>query len=265
MPSVTGALIGGLSAVGGIASAAIGSGAAKDAAHTQAKAAKNAAQAQLRMFNETSRLLSPFLNAGTKATYRLQNLTGTSKRNPNPLTAPLTSPFRPTMEQLEQTPGYQFALDQGLKATQNSFAAQGLGQSGAAMKGASQFAEGLASTTYQQQFQNYLAQNQQIYNMLGGLGGLGESAGAKVGQMGMQAQSQANALTTSGAAAGAAGTIGAANALTGGISNAIGGVSQAAMLASLANSGMFGGGAGGALNLGNAEFPLPGLSAADYG
>ncbi len=57
---------------------------------------------------------------------------------------------------LEATPGYAFTLDQGLKSTQNSYAAQGLGSSGAAMKGAAQFATGLADQTYQSQLNNYL-------------------------------------------------------------------------------------------------------------
>ena len=34
------------------------------------------------------------------------------------LTAPLTAPFTPTLASLEATPGYQFTLDQGLKAAQ---------------------------------------------------------------------------------------------------------------------------------------------------
>ena len=38
----------------------------------------------------------------------------------------MSAPFAPTMAQLASTPGYQFTLDQGLKATQNAYAAQGL-------------------------------------------------------------------------------------------------------------------------------------------
>ncbi len=68
---------------------------------------------------------------------------------------PSNPTFAPTIENLEKTPGYQFTLDQGLKAVQNSYAAQGLGTSGAAMKGAADYAEGLASTTYQNQFKNW--------------------------------------------------------------------------------------------------------------
>lgn len=82
---------------------------------------------------------------GASAKLRLEAL---NKVAANPQSAQQTA--------LENTPGYKFALDQGLKATQNGFAAQGLASSGAAMKGGAQFAEGLASQTYNQQLQNYL-------------------------------------------------------------------------------------------------------------
>jgi hypothetical protein len=57
-----------------------------------------------------------------------------------------------TQEQLEQTPGYQFVRDQGLKAVGNSAAARGLGVSGAAQKGAAAFATGHANATYKDRF-----------------------------------------------------------------------------------------------------------------
>lgn len=231
-----------LGAGASVASGAIGASAAKSAAKTQAAAANNAAQAQLQMFHEQEANLAPYVTAGTSAMGELQGLTGTNAGG-NPLTAPLSAPFQPTMAQLARTPGYQFTLQQGLESTQNSYAAQGLASSGAAMKGASQYAEGLASTTYQQQFQNYLAQNQQIYNMLSGQANLGENAAAMTGQMGMQAQTTANQLTTSGAAASAAGTIGSANALTGALGGLTGSASNTALLLALNNSGMFSGNA----------------------
>lgn len=68
---------------------------------------------------------------------------------------------------LEQTPGYQFTKSQGLQATQNGFAAKGLGSSGAAMKGAAQFATGLADQTYETRLNDYLGTyNSQFTNTL---------------------------------------------------------------------------------------------------
>lgn len=244
MPSIsipTGAAIlgaGALGAAGSVASGMIGSSAAEKAAQEQAAAAQQAAQMQMQMFQQTQANLSPFVQAGQGGTQALQRLTGTNPGG-NPLTAPLTKPFAPTMEQLAQTPGYQFVLDQGLKSTQNSYAAQGLGQSGAALKGAANYAEGLAGTTYQSQFQNYLAQNQQIYGMLGGLSSLGENAAAMTGSQGLQASGAAGNFLTSGAAASAAGTVGSANSLISALSGISGAGSNTATLLALNNSGLF--------------------------
>lgn len=157
----------------------------------------------------------------------------------NPLTAPLTAPFQPTMQQLAQTPGYQFTLQQGEQAVQNSYASQGLASSGPALKGAANYAEGLASTTYQQQFQNYLQQNAQISNILMGQAGLGESAAANVGYQGTAAgQGIAQSQMAAGNAL-AAGTVGQANALSGGIQ----GLGTAALLYGITGGGQYGGNA----------------------
>lgn len=242
MPSITMPVALGISgAVSGAAAlggAVLQGSAAKEGAKLQADAANTASANTMAMFDKTQKNLAPFVSGGQNALTALQSLTGTGPGG-NPLTAPLTKPFQPTMEQLEQTPGYQFSKQQGLLATQNGFAAQGLGSSGAALKGAANYAEGLASTTYQQQFQNYLAQNQQIYSMLGGQATIGENAAAQTGTQGLAATGQAGQYGTAGAAAGAAGTVGAANAGANALTS-IGNVgNNAAMLLALNNSGLF--------------------------
>ena len=157
----------------------------------------------------------------------------------------LTAPFNPTISQLEQTPGYQFLLDQGLKATQNSYAAQGLGGSGAAIKGATNYATGLAGTTFQQQFQNYWAQNQNIYNMISGVSSLGENAAVMAGNQGtQQALANSNLLTGIGNSQ-AAGIVGSQNAITGGLLGA-GNTLFAASQNQNLMSGPFGSSGGGA-------------------
>ena len=62
----------------------------------------------------------------------------------------------PTQAQLAQTPGYQFELQQGEEATNNSAAARGLSSSGAALKGADAYANNLADTNYQNNYQDLL-------------------------------------------------------------------------------------------------------------
>ena len=86
--------------------------------------------------------LSPYVTNG-----------GTASDNLSRLTAAGFS-FNPS--DLESTPGYRFALQQGQKAIDNSMAARGLGDSGAEMKAGAAFATNLANSTYQQAFNNAL-------------------------------------------------------------------------------------------------------------
>lgn len=193
----------GIVGTAGLASAAISSSAAKNAANTQATAEQNAANTQLQMFNQTQANLSPYNTTGQAAAAKLAG------------TAPFS--FNPTEAQLEATPGYQFNLSQGLKATQNGAAAQGLGSSGAALKGAATFASGLADTTYQNQFTNALNSYNTNVGVQQNLANLGENAAAQTGQFGTST-AQAVGQTQVGAAnASAAGTVGAATAASQGV------------------------------------------------
>lgn len=159
-----------------VAAAGVGAAAnvyeAGQAASAQKNAVSKANKFQTKMYNDTLGNIAPYQGA-------LNYLTGISSGPngqgssqsyavPGYSFGALTKQFAPTMDQLAATPGYQFTLDQGLKATQNGYAAQGLGTSGAALKGGADYASGLASQTFNQQLQNYLAQNQQTYNMLTG-------------------------------------------------------------------------------------------------
>jgi len=211
--------IAGAAVIGGVASgigASKQADAATESAQIQADAAKHAADIQFDMFNSTAKRLQPFVDLGTEAINPLAQLTGTNPGG-NPLTSPLTKPFTP--QDLASTPGYQFTLDQGMQGVNNQLAASGLLKSGAAVKAGANYASGLASTTYNDQFKNYLAQQQQIYNMLTGLVQTGGNAGAQVGNYGTQAASQAGQLTAQAGAASAAGVVGSANAIAGGLNN----------------------------------------------
>jgi hypothetical protein len=78
----------------------------------------------------------------------LGNFVGNQSQNP--------FSFAPTMQQLAATPGYQFARQEGLNAIQNQNSASGLGNSSNQNLDAAKFATGLASQTYQNEFQNAL-------------------------------------------------------------------------------------------------------------
>ena len=184
---------------------------ANKAASAQTDAANAAVGVQKDIFNQTQQNLSPYIQEGNTATNQL------NAQLPN-----LTSPIKMDEATLEGTPGYQFNLTQGLKATQNSAAARGLGVSGAALKGASTFATGLADNTYQNQFNNANTNQTNAYNRLkglidtganaaGGLATVGANTGANIGSNIVGAgNAQAAAANATGA-----GIVGASNNIAG--------------------------------------------------
>jgi hypothetical protein len=270
--------------VAAIGSAVIGAGSSIFGASQQADAAKAGIQAQQQMYGQglsfaqqqagnAASTLNPFISAGQTALGQYQQaLPG------------LTKPFDPSM--LSQTPGYQFTLGQGLKSTQNSFAAQGLGSSGAALKGAAAYSTGLAQNTYNQQFQNYLEQNSQIGNLLyqpvnAGVSAAGQLAGAysQLGTAGLggavsTGQGVASSLAGYGNAL-AGGAAGVSNSLSSGLQNyQLYSLLQGGGLGGLGggvNYGALSGPAYGGGNIftdaygGSPTNPLAGLTSEDYG
>ncbi|WP_345245255.1 tail fiber domain-containing protein [Pigmentiphaga soli] len=174
------------------------------------------------MFQQLQERLKPFVDAG--AGTGLQGLlgmlgVGPGVGNSNAMSSYLTTPFQFDASKLDQTPGYQFTLQQGLKALNNQASAQGMGLSGAQSKGLLNFATGLANQTYGDQYNRALQQFQANYglasdqfNRFSGLAGLGQNAAAGVGNAGMQTASNIGNLAQQGAAAQGSGLIGAANA-----------------------------------------------------
>lgn len=127
---------------------------------------------------------------------------------------------------LDQTPGYQFALSQGLKSTNNALASQGLGLSGAQAKGLSNFATGLADQTYGNQYNRALSTYNTNYQVaannvsnLQNLVNTGQNSAAQTGQAGLAAANNAGNYLTQAANASASGTVGTANALSNGVNN----------------------------------------------
>jgi hypothetical protein len=168
-----------IGAIGSIGSAAISASASESAARTAAGAANNAAGLQAAQHQQTVDLLNPFVSYGQKSSSELQNM----QNDPGAQLAAL-----------QQAPGYQFALDQGLKSTQSGYAARGLGTSGAALKGAASYAEGLAQQTYQQN----------VLQPLQYQSSLGENAAALVGNANTSyGQSAGNLISQAGQFAGA--------------------------------------------------------------
>lgn len=143
--------------------------------------------------------------------------------NPN---ATLQQKFAFDPAKLDQTPGYQFALQQGLKGTNNALASQGLGLSGAQAKGLSTFATGLANQTYGDQYNRALSTFNTNYqtasnnvNNLQNLLNTGQNSAAQTGQASIAGANNAGNYLTQGANAQAAGITGIGNAANSGINN----------------------------------------------
>lgn len=156
----------------------------------------------------------------------------------------LIAPFNPTQAGLEATPGYQFTLNQGLKAVSNSNAARGLGVSGAALRGAADYSTGLADSTYNQQFSNYLTQQDAITNRLMGLTNIGQSSAANVGSAATNTGSSLGSNAIGAGNASGAASMATANAVGSGANN----LNNLLLVQSLAKNGgggIFNSGTGG--------------------
>lgn len=204
-----------------------------------ASASKQASDNALKMYYQTRSDLSPYTTAGQSAMDSALSLAQGSPTGGGPdyVSAAYSNlPSRSgamTEAELQQTPGYQFTLGQGLKMTQANAAAKGLGVSGAALKGAATYATGLADQTYQnrfneaqQSFSDYLGLNtaqqgnlQNQFSRLQNVASIGESAGAQTGSTGASLNNaSSNALISAGQSTGA-GTVSAGNALSNAANN----------------------------------------------
>lgn len=191
-----------------IGSAVVGAGASIAGASAQKSATDKASNTQEKMYQQTRADLLPYNTSGQNALNTLNGQLPT-----------LTSPITMDQATLQRTPGYQFNLTQGLKSVQNGAAARGLGNSGAAMKGAASYATGLADSTYQNQFNNANINQTNAYNRLMGISQLGENAAAQTGAYGTQTAQNIGNNTIQGGNATAAGYLGAANSLSNGVNN----------------------------------------------
>jgi hypothetical protein len=101
----------------------------------------------------------PFSQSGTAATMRLSDLYGLN--GPEAATA--------AMADIEGTPGYQFARDQGIKALDASAASKGMLRSGNQEQAVQTFGTGLANQYYQQFLDNLARQQGVGLNATGGM------------------------------------------------------------------------------------------------
>lgn len=232
-----------IGAAGQIGGSAIGSKSAKSAAKTQQQNAVKVANMAQDQANRSSGLINdatqnslgiqrPYLDAGAQGVTSLA-----AALQPGGSLAKTFS--APDPNQVQNTPEYQFQLQQGTQALERSAAARGGLMTGGTLKGITQYGQGLASTAYQQAYNNAMNTFQTNHNnTLGGLlalTGVGQNAAgqssnilmggatsqANIGMQGMQIAGQA---LTGGSNAQAQGTINSGNAWSqglGGVTNSI--------------------------------------------
>lgn len=202
--------------------ALVGGAASLYAAHEQGKAANNATASQQAMYDQTYGGEAPYRTAGAGATGRLADLLGTSGNTGATGYGSLTQPFTGADYLANQDPGYQFQLNQGQNALQNSQAAQGGVLSGAALKSLVGYNQDYASTGYQNAWNRWNQQQNNTYSRLGSLAQLGESAASnQASGASTFANGISNTITGAGNAA-ASGAVGAANAVTGAANSGLG-------------------------------------------
>ena len=189
----------------------------------QAGAAKNAQNIEEQQFLQNQANEEPFINAGQGAVSTLSNLVSTPGQG---LLTPWNQSFTPpTIQQAQEYPGYQFQLQQGENALQNSAAAKGTLLSGATAKGLINYGQQAGQSdytnVYNQEFQNYLQNYQQFqqnqantYNRLYGVSQLGAGATSTLGQQGVQSAANIGQQITNAGAATASGIAGATNAVS---------------------------------------------------
>lgn len=134
-------------------------------------AAENANENAYNLYNSQMQGLNPYLQAGQGGINKAGQIVGEGFH-------------APTAAEAEATPGFQFQLQQGLNGLEQQFGATGGGATGGALKALTQYGQNVASTYYQNAFNNAL----QSYNT--NLGGA-----LALGNQGLQASGMANQAT----------------------------------------------------------------------
>ena len=130
-----------------------------------------AATAGANLTGAANSLFNPYVQAGQGA---IQNLAG--------LMAPggqLTQQFNASMMQ-QNDPGYAFRMQQAAKALQGSAAARGGALGGGTLSALQGQSQQLASNEYQNAFQRYTQNQNDIYNRLSGLANYGMQGGQQI-------------------------------------------------------------------------------------
>lgn len=202
--------------VGAVAGAAISSDASRSAANTQADAARNASQVQQDMFQQNKADLQPWMQQGKVGLNDLSALMFNPDGTMNTGSA-INKPF--SMADFQQSPGYQFQLQQGMGAIENSAASKGL--TGNTLKDLSTFGTGLANQDWYNAMNAYTTNQNNIFNRLNTISGTGANAAGGIANLGQSTAGQIGSNMIGAGNAQAAGRVGAAAGITGNLNNGL--------------------------------------------
>jgi len=159
MPDPISAIVG--SSVLGAGASLFGASSAADAqreaaaqsAAAQREAADKSIAAQKEMYQQGRTDLQPYREGGVTAQNQLMQMLGIGGDTTAANYGKYSKDFG--MSDFTTDPGYQFRLEQGMKALNASAAARGMGVSGANIKGATEYGQNLGSQEYQNAFNRY--------------------------------------------------------------------------------------------------------------
>jgi len=129
--------------------------AAAQSAAAQREAADKSIAAQREMFDIGRADLAPYREGGVTAQNQLMQMLGIGGDTTAANYGRYAKDFG--MSDFTTDPGYQFRLEQGMKALNASAAAKGMGMSGANIKGATEYGQNLGSQEYTNAFNRYQA------------------------------------------------------------------------------------------------------------
>lgn len=179
-----GAIVG-TSALGGIGSAVssgIQSAAAGSAADKQARAAADANKLQYDMFQQQRQDQEPWRQAGAQALTGLGN-------------ADFQRDF--TMADFQKDPGYDFRMQEGMKALDRSAAARGALGSGGSLKGIARYGQDFASNEFNNAYNRFNSDRDRRFSRLSSIAGVGQAANNAMGAAGQNYANQAGSNITS--------------------------------------------------------------------
>ena len=155
--------------------------ASKDAANQATQASNYAINLQREMFDKQMELQAPFREAGVNALNQMQ---GGAFAQPAAFTGQVN---------MLSDPGYQFRLEQGLRAMNQTAAARGGLMSGNALKAGQQYGQNYASGEYQNAYDRALTEYNAAkgysdtgYNRLAAMAGSGQTSSSELGRAGAQ-------------------------------------------------------------------------------